>query len=414
MSRTYPGGILTANPPATVGPSGDISEGGSASGVWTMADASRLKGSNLWPSKIFNKNLWTWGYDTQGNLGLNTAYQSRSSPVALGADTDWTTNLATQGTGGMVIKTSGAFWAWSHYGNFEGRLGNNTNNVAFSSPIQIGALTNWAKVFPGSQNNGAIKTNGTMWAWGKGTEGLLGNNTNYNRSSPIQIGSATWSEMGLGTTVCVAITTGGALYAWGSNTQGFLGINLNEGPGFYKSSPVQIGGDSSWYKVQSSGQAVLALKTNGTMWTWGYNINGELGLNDIVHKSSPTQIGTDSNWLSIACGGYANAAIKTNGTLWSWGRNFSGQIGVGDKIDRSSPVQVGALTNWSRVTTDGQFVFALKTDRTIWTWGRNFAGRHGVGDTNVDRSSPVQVGADTDWGWIGDNRKGNPLVIKIS
>ena len=413
MSRAYPGGILTANPPTSVGPSGDISEGGSASGVWTMADASRLKGSNLWPSKTFNKNLWTWGYDTQGNLGQNTAYQSRSSPVVLGGQTDWTTSLATHGSGGMVIKTSGAFWAWSHYGNFEGRLGNNTNNVATSSPIQIGALTNWSKVFPGATNNGAIKTNGTMWAWGKGTEGFLGTNTNYNRSSPVQIGSSTWSELGLGSSVALAITTSGALYAWGSNTQGFLGLNDSGGAGQYRSSPVQIGTDSSWYKVQSGGQACLALKTDGTMWTWGYNTTGGLGLNDILNKSSPTQIGTGSNWLTISCGGYLNAAIKTDGTLWTWGVNTSGGIGRSDRIDRSSPVQVGALTNWKLVNSDGQMLIALKTDKTIWTWGRNFAGRNGKEDTNVDRSSPVQVGTDEDWGWFGQC-KGNPLVLRIS
>jgi alpha-tubulin suppressor-like RCC1 family protein len=115
---------------------------------------------------------------------------------------------------------------------------------------------------------------------------------------------------------------------------------------------VQIGTLSNWSKVSSSSGSFFAaaIKTDGTLWTWGNNTFGQLGLGDLTHRSSPTQVGTLSNWSKISCGQFHTAAVKTDGTLWTWGLNAQGRLGLLDTTNRSSPMQVGTLSNWSNVT----------------------------------------------------------------
>ena len=108
----------------------------------------------------------------------------------------------------------------------------------------------------------------------------------------------------------------------------------------------------------------MAIKTDGTLWAWGYNSIGQLGLNDRVHRSSPTQIGTLTNWNLVNTRMYVGVAIKTNGTLWLWGNNDYGQLGLntgGPYIHRSSPVQVGLETTWISASVGGQGLLAIKS-----------------------------------------------------
>jgi alpha-tubulin suppressor-like RCC1 family protein len=128
-----------------------------------------------------------------------------------------------------------------------------------------------------------------------------------------------------------------------------------------------------------------------------------LGQDDVVFRSSPVQVGSGTTWSQISVGEYFIAAVKTDGTLWSWGLNTTSQLGLNDKVTRSSPVQVGALTNWSKVSGGKTFIAAIKTDGTLWTWGRGFNGQYGTlgqNDTLVWRSSPTQVGSATNWNQI--------------
>jgi alpha-tubulin suppressor-like RCC1 family protein len=133
------------------------------------------------------------------------------------------------------------------------------------------------------------------------------------------------------------------------------------------------------------------------MWSWGSNDAGQLGIGNTTNQSSPVQIGALTTWLSIAGGGYGhNLAIKTDGTLWSWGRNTKGELGLGDTTNRSSPVQIGALTTWLSIAAGGYASMTIKTDGTLWSWGGNSYGQLGQGNT-TNRSSPVQIGALTNW-----------------
>ena len=143
----------------------------------------------------------------------------------------------------------------------------------------------------------------------------------------------------------------------------------------------------------------MDLFSDAGLFTWGLNANGQLGDNSITHRSSPIQtVSGGTNWKLVATGAYHTAAIKTDGTLWLWGHNGDGQLGDNSTTPKSSPVQtVAGGTNWKQVACKGSNTAAIKTDGTLWTWGRNTNGQLGINDI-THRSSPVQtVSGGTNW-----------------
>ena len=229
-----------------------------------------------------------------------------------------------------------------------------------------------------------------------------------SRSSPTQVGAlATWSSVSvfsLNHMTSMALKTDSTMWTWGQNNSGQLGL----GDVAYRSSPVQVGTLSVWSQVSQGYAFDTALKSDGTLWSWGGNGYGEVNP-DKAQRSSPTQIGTLSTWASVSAGRAVVLAKKTDGTLWAWGNNAkrSGNIaplGLGDTTARSSPVQIGTLATWTSVSTNGYHTLARKTDGTLWVWGNNKdnvgggagRGQLGLGDVN-QRSSPVQVGTLTTW-----------------
>lgn len=342
--------------------------------------------------------VWTWGRNSSGGLGLGDVL-ARSSPVQVGSAVDWSV-LGAGDYHSILRKTDGTLWAWG--GNANGELGLGTV-VSRSSPVQVGALTTWSFCSASNTSLG-ILSDGTLWAWGPNASGQLGLGNVVARSSPVQVGAlTTWKKAYVGGNRAFAIKTDGTLWAWGANLSGGLGL----GDVIGRSSPVQVGALTTWYRITGRSQSsTLAVKTDGTLWGWGANLNGQLGLGDALNRSSPVQIGAATDWKYISCVGAAGSAqgsfslaIKTGGTLWSWGMNSNGELGLGDVVSRSSPVQVGALTNWARVNGGFKHAIALRSDGTAWVWGANASGQLGLANV-ADRSSPVQVGAATTWSMV--------------
>jgi len=193
----------------------------------------------------------------------------------------------------------------------------------------------------------------------------------------------------------LAVKTDGTLWSWGRNNYGYLGHNNTTD----LSSPVQVGSLTDWDTVEAGPESSMAIKTNGTLWAWGVNGAGNLGDGSTTQRNSPVQIGALTTWDQVAPASYHTLAVKTDGTLWAWGTHSPhGELGTGATYggNRSSPVQVGALTTWSKVAVANHWSHAIKTDGTLWAWGKNDTGQLGLGSTTY-YSSPVQVGSLTTW-----------------
>lgn len=332
--------------------------------------------------------LWLCGLGTQGASGDNTA-TSKSSPVqTIAGGNDWVSVSAGLFLLGQIragIKTDGTLWIWGTATN--GGLGNGYSSGNKSSPVQtITGGNNWSQVSCGYQSSAAIKTDGTLWIWGRNNRGQLGDNSITYKSSPIQTicRGNNWKYVSCGSNYAAAIKTDGTLWMWGDNTSGQLGNNTV----IHRSSPVQtVAGGNNWATVRCVGSITAALKKDGTLWCWGLNTDGSLGDNTTVNRSSPVQtIAFGTDWILADC----QFGLKKDGTLWGWGTNTQGQLGDNTTIHRSSPVQVyGSANTWTSVSY-ATHTTATKSDGTLWCWGNNQYG--GLGDnTTTHRSSPVQT-----------------------
>ena len=407
MSQKYPGGIISKTAPVTVGPVDG--EGGSAPGIWTLDQAMELNKQNLWPKPPILKELYAWGRNSVGFLGLNDT-DNRSSPTQVGSQTDWLQVSSRYIS--FAVKTNNTLWSLG--GEATSGQSGLGDVIARSSPVQVGALSNWAQVHAPGGATRAIKTDGTLWAWGSGANGGLGDDSTVNKSSPIQVGALTsWSKVyGTGNS-SVAIKTDGTLWVWGSNGSGQLGLNLYFS-GQNRSSPVQVGILTDWLQVDGGSAHVVALKTNGTIWSWGKANYGQLGHNNTTYLSSPVQIGALSDWAQVSAGGNWCLALKTNGTLWAWGRGTEFQLsqgGYGSNLNKSSPVQIGALTSWSKISAGAFAGFAISTAGSLWSWGGPSQGATGQNNGN-NIYSPTQVGALTTWLRLGNMKSTTAFAIK--
>lgn len=346
--------------------------------------------------------LWIWGDNIFGNLGDNTI-TPKSSPVqTITGGTNWK-----QVCGGnyhtLGIKSDGTLWVWGY--NFYGNLGNNTSGSGTnkSSPVQtIAGGTNWQQVAGGWQHTAAIKTDGTLWTWGHNSYGQLGDNTTVHKSSPVQTvaGGTNWRYVACGYYQTLAIKTDGTLWACGYNIWGQLGTNNRTN----YLSPVQtVAGGTNWKMVSTQDHITSAIKTDGTLWTWGYNLQGQLGDNTTVHKSSPVQtVAGGTNWKQSVTNSNGSAAIKTDGTLWVWGAATQGALGDGSMVHKSSPVQTAAFgTNWKLIGCSRFNFAAIKSDGTLWTWGTDGYGLLGSNTAFQNRSSPAQtIMGGTSWKYV--------------
>ena len=359
--------------------------------------------------------LYATGDLSYGSTGgyNDTHYGTFTTPTQIISTTDWA-DVSTARNSVFGVKKNGTLWVWGKNGT--GQLGLNFASseaaapYGVSSPTQVGSGTNWYKTFPNSNqtqylNTLAIKTDGTLWAWGSASTGQHGiPDQLVNKSSPVQVGTDTnWSDvLLLADTATLAIRTNGTLWAWGFNSYGVMG--LNQATNYSVFSPVQVGALTNWSKFLKSQAgntyASKAIKTDGTLWTIGGVGPSVINQSNSAAKSSPVQYGTDTDWADGAMVGdfYAVTAIKTNGTMWHLGATnaFHGISGLNERVEKSSPVQIGTNSNWSKIFADRYSFFATTTNGSLYSWGRNDGGVLGLGDT-IGRSSPTQVGSSTGW-----------------
>lgn len=343
--------------------------------------------------------LWVWGDNDFGQLGTNDV-TLRSSPVQTVAYSNNWRAVAGGQDHAVAIKSDGTLWAWGD--NTYGQIGDNTITKR-SSPVQTVAFgNNWVQVAASRYATAAIKTDGTLWTWGRGNPyGETGIGVASNSSSPTVVSASgnRWKQVSGGYNHMAGIKVDGRLYTWGRNDQGQLGTS-----GSNRSDPGETLLTTTDWKLISCGfYHNAAIKTDGTLWMWGGNTNGALGVGDTTLRSSPIQtVAYGNNWKQVSAGQYSTFAIKTDGTLWAWGQNTWGELGTNDTTNRSSPIQTVAYgTSWKQTVCGDSLIAAIKTDGTLWTWGYNGTGALGTNNT-THLSSPVQtIAYGTNWKRVG-------------
>jgi alpha-tubulin suppressor-like RCC1 family protein len=325
-------------------------------------------------------SLFVWGHNPYGELGLNDTTQ-RLSPTQL-PGSQWS-EIAIGINHTLALRDDGTMWAWGH--NPHGQLGQNST-TQHNSPVQIPG-NQWISIQAdreGGHFNIAKKTDGTLWAWGHNPNGQLGLNDSIQRSSPVQIPGTQWQNISAGYYTAMATKSDGTLWTWGYNGYGQLG----QGDTTQHSSPVQIPG-ITWQKISSGYNWAMGTR-EGALFTWGRNQHGELGLGDVTQRNSPTQV-PGSQWAKgqIDATRHHAGVVKDDGTLWTWGHNPYGELGLNDTAQRSSPTQVPGTT-WTQYTGGHVHSLGRKTDNTLWAWGHNAHGQLGQNNT-TQYNSPVQI-----------------------
>ena len=278
-----------------------------------------------------NGTVWAWGNNFLGQLGNGTNVDSYV-PVQVGSDSDWTIispgNLHT-----VALKTNGTLWGWGNTQAFE--INNFPAPFYHVNPVQMSFDTDWNKIYGGYFKTFAIKNNGTLWGIGRNQSGDLGIGNTNSLLSLTQIGTDTnWSKISAARDrFTMALKTNGTLWAWGNNENGRLG----DGTSINRYSPVQIG-TSTWKDIAAGNFHCIGIKSDGTLWQWGsYGlINGAFL---IPNSNTPVQVGTDTNWKSVAAGYCTSYAIKEDNTLYAWGYN-GGYLGDGTSISRATPTLI--------------------------------------------------------------------------
>lgn len=277
--------------------------------------------------------LWGWGSNGTYQLGDGTE-TSRSTPSKIGTANDWQ-SVSAQDSHSLAIKTDGTLWGWGMpYVGYE--------SVASSKvPLRIGVDSNWKSFAAGDYHDLAIRQDGSLWAWGYNSHGHLGDGTTETRKSPVRVGiENNWASVSCFSHTSFALKTDGSLWVWGSGAGGLFG---NGSASAGSVVPIQVGTANDWRQISGANGFVVAIKQDGSLWSWGSNTYGALGIGTPTTANIPTRVGTGTTWHTVAAGLEHAIAVQTDGSLWAWGYNYDGQLGVTGLSKSTTPLSVTHL-----------------------------------------------------------------------
>jgi YD repeat-containing protein len=332
--------------------------------------------------------VWAWGYNAYGQLGDGTT-TNRHAPVAVPGLAS-SVGIAAGGYHSLAVLSDGTAWAWGR--NSSGELGDGST-ISSSVPVQVVGLTDVVDVEAGSHHSLAVTGDATVWAWGTNSAGQLGDGTTTARSTPVQVSGLTdvtaVAAGGLSGYAGhnLALRSDGTVWAWGHNNKGQLG----DGTTTNRSLTVQVTGLTEVVAVAAGGDSSYALRSDGTVWAWGDNGSGQLA-NDSVKRASTVPVQSAiTQVVHIAAGSEHALAVTQDSTAWSWGNNEYGQLGNGTSgrnASTSTPVQVQGIADVRVLAGGHRHSLGALGDTTTWAWGLNNAGQIGDGTTTT-RTTPV-------------------------
>lgn len=338
---------------------GELADGnqGGNSETWqpvgTFPDwQTAINGSGSAGNGIRQGKLYSWGINFDGRTGLNTSSGATVFPTQVGTDSDWFECGSNFGSAGG-LKGTGQLWTWGSGSNARSARGTFTFSL---NPARVGTFADATALdYSGGATGAIIRDGGKLFTWGSNASFATGQNTvSGNTTSPTEVpGSFTdWAIVSMGSLFGLAIrdvdpyTGGGKLYSWGTNTNGRTGQNNGVGN---TQIPTQLGSDTDWVDVSAAynGSFGLGLKTDGSLYSWGFNTSGQLGLNSTTQANAPTEVTTAPSNITVISAGGSYGMLISDGRLFAAGRNTQGQMGIPQGGDNLLVfTQVSDQTDW--------------------------------------------------------------------
>lgn len=292
-----------------------------------------------------------------------------------------------------AVKPTGEVWSWGD--NTYGQLGRVTTGTSDSTPAWVSPTNDVVSLSLGEYHALALLQDGSVRAVGRGDFGQLGDgstdssstNSTINLVTPSLPSDARVVAVEAGRYYSLALLSNGTVYAWGRNDVGQLGIGNTTSP---QASPVQISGLTDVIALAAGDDHTLALKSDGSIWVWGDNPNGELGTGNNNPYTNPVPL-VGITARAIAAGGNHSVALLADGTVRSWGFNSSGQLGDGSTVSRNAPVAVSGLSDVVGIEAGYEFTLALLSNGTVKSWGNDASFQLGNGPTTGNQTTPVDV-----------------------
>ncbi|HEV3402230.1 MAG TPA: hypothetical protein VG078_10460, partial [Acidimicrobiales bacterium] len=361
-------------PAAAVAPSGRVLLAGTTTGG--QGDADVLLAA-LAPPLVASGRPVAWGFGGLGQLGVGSA------PVtAVAGGAHHTLTVGTDGT----VRASG----W----NASGQLGNGTTTDS-RVPVRVSGLTGVVAVAAGAYHSVALRSDGTVWAWGWNHFGQLGNGTTADSPTPVQVAGLTQVKaIASGAHHNLALRADGSVWAWGWNGVGQLGT----GSTVDRLVPVRVPIPPGVTSLAAGSYHSLFVYSNGVIVSAGWNAFGQLGRNSDGAGLAPAAVEgsgpfpSQSVFVAVAGGGLHSLAVRVDGTVWSWGWNHLGELGDGTTSDRPRPVMVTGVTNAADVAAGAYHSLVLARDGTVKAWGWNTYRQLGT-STGADSTVPLPVTA---------------------